>query len=222
MNKQVDFIYLVPGNWFELKNINKDKVCPFDIDMLKEEILNQVNDRSEKLSFVNIEFGSAYGKNTIEDIEFHLDKNKFNQMAKLLITEKRHPIITFHGTSLDSVKSILANGYIIPGVDKSNVIVTKTHGSAYGIGIYTSPFFGKAMHYTNPDNAKYVYILINMVLPGILKLIPQIMNMVDMKAPVNGCYFDGANTRIVYGLEQLVSADSSRVIPVAVMKINIG
>ena len=50
------FIYLVPGNWFELKNINAEKTYPYDLDALKNEIINQVNTRAEKLSFVDISF----------------------------------------------------------------------------------------------------------------------------------------------------------------------
>ena len=45
----MEFIYLMPGNWFELRNINQEKTVPFDIEMLKEEILNQVNNRSDNL-----------------------------------------------------------------------------------------------------------------------------------------------------------------------------
>jgi hypothetical protein len=218
----------MPGNWFELKNINIDKIYPYDRESFKEEILNQVSDRSEKLRFINLSFGSAYHNNIIEDIEFYLDEKKFSRMIEILKTETRHPIITFHGTSLDAVNSILANGYIIPGSTfceqkgkskKNNTIVKKAHGSAYGIGIYSSPFFDKAMYYTKPDNAKYVYILINIVFLGTMKLIPISTNFTDLKAPVNGIYSDGSNTRIVYGLEQLVIAESKRIFPIAVIKI---
>ncbi|XWV26928.1 hypothetical protein QJ857_gp0121 [Tupanvirus soda lake] len=219
-----EFVYLMPGSWFELKNINHDKTYPFDINALKNEILNQVNSRSEKLSFIDLTFGAMYRKNTVEDIIFYLDNEKFNTIAKLLQNEKRHPIITFHGTSLTAVNSILASGYIVPGSrdkKKSDVIVSKKHGSAYGIGIYSSPFFDKAMNYTKPIDTKYVYILINMVFLGVMKMIPPGGSYTDFKPPVNGVYADGSNTRVVYGLEQLVSANSERIVPVAVMKIKI-
>lgn len=217
----MSFIYLMPGNWFELKNINLGKIYPFDIDSFKEEILNQVNYRSEKLNFINQSFGSKYNNNIIESITFHLDIDKFTKMVNILKSEKRHPIITFHGSSLKSINSILTNGYIIPGIDNpSDVVVKVAHGSAYGIGVYSSPFFDKAMYYTKPES-KYVYILINIVFLGTMKLIPQRGGFTDFKAPINGVYSDNSNTRIVYGLEQLVSADSNKIFPIAVMKVKI-
>lgn len=214
------FINLTPGNWFELKNIIQDKTHPYDIDAFKKEILDQVNNRSEKLSIINISFGSRYAKTTIEEITFHLAKDKFNRMIKMMQNEKRHPIITFHGTNLDAVKSILANGYIIPQQNKTNNLITKTHGAVYGIGVYSSPFFDKAMYYTTP-NSKHVYILINMVFPGTMKMIPQNKSFTNFDPPENGIYADGSNTRVVYGLEQFISADAERVIPIAVMKISV-
>jgi hypothetical protein len=224
----MSFIYLMPGNWFELKNINADKTYPFDLDALKEEILNQVNCRSEKLGFINLSFGSKYRNNVVEDIVFHLDEKKFSKMVEMLETEMRHPIITFHGTSLDATNSILENGYIIPKghgsnqkQNKNNIIVKTTHGSAYGTGIYSSPFFDKAMYYAKPDGATHVYIIINIVFLGTMKLIPPGHNFTDFKAPINGSYPDGSNTRIVYGLDQLVLADPERIYPVAIMKIRI-
>ncbi|XWV25591.1 hypothetical protein QJ856_gp0163 [Tupanvirus deep ocean] len=223
MSETNEFVYLMPGSWFELKNINHDKTYPYDIDAFKNEILNQVNSSAEKLSFIDLTFGARYRKNTVEDIIFHLDQTKFDTIAKMIQGEKRHPIITFHGTSLTSVNSILATGYIVPGngKKKTGTIVTKKHGSAYGIGVYSSPFFDKAMYYTTAVDAKYVYVLVNMVFLGVMKMIPPGGSHTDFKPPVNGVYADGSNTRIVYGLEQLVSADSERIIPLAVMKIKI-
>ena len=225
MNKESEFIYLVPGNWFELRNINIDKIYPFDIDEFQREILNQVNSRSDKLSFIDIAFGKKYSNNTIENIDFYLDKNKFNNITELISGEIRHPIITFHGTSnLNAVNSILENGYIIPGVKdpNKNIVIKRTHGSVYGIGIYSSPFFDKAMCYTTPDKIKYVYVLVNIVILGKFKLIPPDGSQtLYHNPPTNGCYSDGSNTRIVYGLEQLVCADPKRIIPIAVMKISI-
>jgi hypothetical protein len=218
----MEFIYLVPGNWFELKNINKEKVCPYDIDMLKNEIINQITSRSDKLSFINLTFGSSHTK-TEENIEFYLSDEKFQSMIKILESESRHPIITFHGTTYQAVQSILENGYVVPGLNdtKTDVIVKRTHGAAYGIGVYTSPFFDKAMQYTTTHNDKCVYILINMLFPGKIKLIPPGGIGTDFKKPINGTYADGSNTRIVYGLEQIITADAGKVIPIAVMKISI-
>lgn len=215
------YIYLNPGNWFELKNIIMDKVYPFDIESFKEEILNQVNNRSEKLSFIQLTFHKKYPSASVEEIKFYLDMDKFENIADMIKSETRHPIITFHGTSsLDAVNSILATGYIIPGTKSG---VKKLHGSVYGTGIYSSPFFDKAIYYTTPDKGKvkYVYVLINIVMLGKMKLIPP-NGTVDHSAPINGSYAGGFHTHAVYGLDQLISADPKRVIPIAVMKINIG
>jgi len=223
MTNNSEFIYLMPGNWFELKNINSEKTCPYDIDNLKQEILNQVSTRSDKLGFINISFGTKYAKTNIDNITFHLDKKKFHQIADSLSSETRHPIITFHGTnSLDTVNSILKHGYIIPDSNDTNVVIHKTHGSAYGIGIYSSVFFDKSLSYTTPDHTKNVYILINIVFLGVMKMIPPNGKLgVDNKKPVNGKYSDGSNTHVVFGLDQLVSADPMKIIPIGVMKINI-
>jgi len=215
------FMYLMPGNWFDLKNINYEKTYPYDIKTLSEEVVNQVNNRSEKLSDINLSFSSHYSTNTIRDIIFHLDTNRFNKMADLLNRETRHPIITFHGTTnRDTVESILAHGYIIPGSKIGDKIIRGVHGAAYGTGIYSSSHFGKAMMYTRPDGTKTVYVLINMIFLGVMKLIPPGCTP-GHDMPANGFYQDGSNTRIVYGLEQLISADPNRIIPVAVMTINI-
>lgn len=223
---EIEFIYLQPGNWFELKNIKQEKLMPYEIDSLQQEVLDQVTNRSSKLDFINIHFGSVYTKKIIENITFHLDKKKFTTINSMLASESkpaRHPIITFHGTtSLNVVNSILDQGYIIPGLDKNNHIKAK-HGAAYGIGVYTSPHLDKCLYYTQADNTGYVYVLINLTFLGKMKLI--ISGIKDENTNVtkivNGAYPDGFNTRIVSGLEQLISADPNRVIPIAVMKIKI-
>ncbi len=227
MSFDSEFIYLVPGNWFEIKNIDQDKTCPYDIENLKAEITNQINNRNEKLDLINISFGGTHGKNIIEEIIFYLDEEKMATMIKIMSTEKRHPIITFHGTNAAAVNSILENGYIIPQLNKNNGVGTKVaHGAVYGIGVYTSPFYDKAYSYCKSSTDKYVYLLINMVFLGVVKLIPPnstcVTKITDYSAPINGIYTDGSNTRIVYGLEQVISADSSKVFPVAVLKIKIG
>ena len=211
----MEYIYLNPGNWFELKNISKDTTFPFDIETFKNEILNQVNDRSEKLSFIDLSFGKKYHKTTITNIEFYLDQEKFTNMANMISNESRHPIITFHGTSKAAVESILASGYIIPG---QNSNVKNKHGTAFGIGIYSSPFFDKAVYYTIPDNDKNIYVLINIVMLGKMKLGNSFKSN---DRPKNGTYSDGSNTNVVYGLDQLISADPTRIIPVAIMEIKI-
>lgn len=213
-----DFIYLMPGNWLELRNINMDKTYPYDIETLKTEILSQVNNRTDKLSFIDSIFNNKY--NVTEEITFYLDKSKFLTMIDMIKAEKIHPIITFHGTSLAAVNSILESGYVIPTIkNDKNIVITKKHGSMYGTGVYSSPFFGKSMGYTITDDTKCVYVIINLVFLGKMKLIPPISSQNIKDIPKNGSYQDGSNTRIVFGLEQLVCSDCERIIPIAVMKI---
>lgn len=203
---------LVPGNWFELKKLSK-KTRTYSLDELINEIREQVNNHATKLDFINISFAKKYQKNSIEDITFYLDNNKFERLKELLVHEKRHPLLTFHGTSENAAKSILNTGYLIPGIDK----IQRKHGGAYGIGVYSSGFFDKAIQYTN-QSGSYVYLLVNMVFLGVVKMIPP-GGCVDK--PINNIYSDGSNTHIVYGLDQVISADSNRVIPIALMKIRI-
>ena len=147
------FIYLIPGNWFSLQTFKIEKANPYDIEMFQKEILEQVENRSDKLSFIDITFASKYREKTIESIDFHLDKKKFAAMIKMMSDEKFHPIITFHGTtSMNAVESILAHGYVIPEKNIQKVTIKKAHGSAYGVGVYSSPFFEKSIYYTMPDN----------------------------------------------------------------------
>jgi hypothetical protein len=203
-----EYVYLVPGNWFELKNINKNKVIPYDIESLKQEILNQVFNRSENLQIINVTYGKPYHNINNEDITLYLDKEKFQNIGELLSHETRHPIMTFHGTNnLETVKSIFSSGYLIPG---KNGIKIK-HGSAYGKGIYSSPFFDKALAYTHPDKNQSVYVLINILFLGKAKMIsPQVSGYKKEDNTIH--------TKIVFGLDQLISLDESRVIPVGVIK----
>lgn len=217
IHMEKEFIYLIPGNWFELKNIIANKTTPYDLQMFKDEILLQVNNRAEKLSFIDLKHGTPYPNAIVEHISVHFDNKKFKQIAKILEKEQRHPMITFHGTKPESVDSIIAHGYQIPGKNK---LAKLANGSAYGIGIYSSPFFEKANYYARPDDKGYIYILINLLFPGKAKLISPGEHDIDRNHPINGCYDNGFNTRIVYGLDQIVTADPNRIIPIAVMKIN--
>lgn len=206
------YTYLVPGNWFELKNINKEKVQPYNRKSLKEEILNQVFNRSENLKIIDITFGQPYKNIKDEDITMYLDREKFNKINKVLQSEMRHPIITFHGTnSLITVESILAEGYIVPGTNKK---VKVRNGSMYGNGVYSSPHFDKALAYTRPDESKCVYILINILFLGKAKMIsPNVFNKIEDKT---------IDTKIVFGLDQIISIDENKIIPVGVIKMKIG
>jgi hypothetical protein len=209
----MDFIYLIPGNWFELKNINMDKTIPYDIESLTSEILNQVHNRAENLKIIDITYGKVYKNIKNEDICFYFDEKKFQKIAGILVTEKRHPIITFHGTDcLKTVEAILNEGYVIPGTVKN---VRVKNGAMYGKGIYSSPHFDKALAYTRPDDKGCVYVLINFMLLGVAKLIsPQTHNskVTDTKSVDN---------KIVFGLDQIITKDANKIVPVGYIKMKI-
>ena len=210
-------INLMPGNWFELKNIDISKCESYNLSQFKSEILNQISNRAEKLDIIVSNYTSK--KIESEDITFHIDKDKFKNLIQYQNKDTRHPIITFHGTSLQAVESILKNGYIISNLNSTNIVVKAATGSLYGTGVYSSPFFDKAMYYTKPANDKYVYILVNMLFLGTMKMIPPARQYTNFTVPINNTYADGSNTRVVYGLDQIISADTNRVIPIAVIKI---
>ena len=206
-----EWIYLQPGNWFELKSINNKKTQPYDLNTLKEEIMNQYLSKAENLSQIEISFGQVYKDSIVEDIVIDIDNNKFSRILTILKSETRHPIITFHGTSsLDAVNSILEKGYLIPGANNKLKVA---HGTAYGSGIYSSPHFDKALAYTKPDNSAYVYILINLTFLGKVQLIPSGQSVKSIDPSIE--------TRVVFGLEQLVSTNTNKIIPVGVIKIKV-
>jgi len=207
-----DFVYLIPGNWFELRTINKSKTQPYDMQMLQDEVLNQVVTRSEKLSVINVAYAQTYSSANIEDINIELTSERFGRIAEFLETESRHPIVTFHGTTKSNVvDSILSGGYIIPGKENGKGI-RAIHGTAYGSGVYSTPHLDKALHYTQRDTESYVYVLINLVMMGSAVLLPPTAHK---SADSN------IDTKIVHGLDQLISTDSSRIIPIGVMKIKV-
>ena len=211
------YVNLVPGNWFELKNINRSKTFPYGIDDFKNELINQIINRSEKLETINSPFLNRYKNTKIDDIEFYLPDTKFNEIVAKCETETRHPVIAFHGSTKDAVDSILKTGYSIPKIDNKNIRVR--NGSMYGLGVYTSPFFDKAISYSPVcPNDKYMRLIVNIVFLGKMKLIPPIPSRNNLSDPVNGFYADNSNTRVVYGLEQIISAKSDNVIPIAIIK----
>jgi hypothetical protein len=209
-NRMANYVYLVPGNWFDLKNINKDKTYPYDLESLKAEILNQVSNRSENLRHINLNFGNQYKNATEYDIEMRFDEAKFNKISQLLSEETRHPIISFHGTSPSAIESIFRKGYLIPGKDGVKV----KHGAVYGNGVYSSPHFDKALMYSHPDESKCVYVLVNLLFLGKARLIPPNKEF--------GMEDKTIDTKIVFGLEQIVSTNSDKIVPVGVIKIKIG
>jgi len=188
-----------------------DKAMPYDAESLIAEILNQVHNRAENLKIIDITYGKVYKNIKNEDISFCLDKKKFNKIAAALQTEKRHPIITFHGTDcLKTVNAIINEGYIIPGTNKN---VRVKNGAMYGKGIYSSPHFDKALAYTRPDNEGCVYVLINFMLLGVAKMIsPERLVKTEDKS---------VDHNIVFGLDQIITKDKDKIIPVGYIKMKI-
>jgi hypothetical protein len=208
-------ISLVPGNWFELKPYLINASQPYTLDMLRGEIYTQVASHEKKLDFIAVKYPKKYAKPVMEDIIITMDEVKFKQAIELIPNEKYHPMITFHGTtSVDIMDNINKVGYVLPGeIDPtSGKRIAASHGAAYGSGVYTSPHFDKALYYTHPT-ATHAYMLVNLVFPGLVK-------MIDPKTLLTGS--DGGKfTRIVYGLDQIISFESKRVIPVGVAHIKI-
>jgi hypothetical protein len=218
VKKDIPLLMLCEGNWFELKNFRKENSRPYDLESLVSEIQTQVDSRKDNLKFIDINFHKQYQNVVTEEIKWNLSLEQFQRICTNYPDEKVHPIITFHGTT-DSkvVENIFRIGYIVPGTNGIRI----AHGSAYGNGVYSSPHFDKAMYYTKPDGS-HVYVLINLVFPGKTKLVPPAASgFVDRSNPVGGTFADGTHTRIVYGLEQLVTADADRVVPIGVMKLKI-
>lgn len=61
-------MYLVPGNWFGLKNINYAKTKKYTREELEKELLEHIYDRFEKLSIINRTLLSKYPKSEMAEI----------------------------------------------------------------------------------------------------------------------------------------------------------
>lgn len=200
------------NNWFLLQQKIPTKLEPFSIETFKIEVERQLNDPN-KLETIELTFGKHYPNYKIELVDFNIDDAKFEKMIKLSENEKNHPMLTFHGTSITSVRSILNEGYKVPTTRSAKVKnnITIKNGAMYGYGVYTSPFFDKAMYYTVPENEHYVYLIVNFLVLGKIKLIPPIPSQLQ----------NNSDTNIVFGLEQIISSDPNLVIPIAILTIKI-
>lgn len=203
--------------WYELQTYKKENTIDFDIDNFKIKLCDHISLRNDKLNFINVSFYNLYPKYNISNIIYDITDEKYNRICNMIDGEKYHPILSFHGTtSLDIVNSILAKGYIIPGtIDNS---VKKSHGSIYGNGVYTSPHFDKAFGYSKINKDKKLYVLFNFVFVGKMRMIPPGNKENSIS---NGVFDDGCHTHIVFGLEQIISTDPSKVIPLGYLEIDI-
>jgi hypothetical protein len=210
----MDFVPLVQGNWFELKPYQLKLTQPYMIDNLKTEITEQVKNHDKKLDFIDVKYPKLYANAQIEDIKIDITKDRFDQIVNLASSEKFHPMLTFHGTTdMDVIHKIIKYGYLLPGdidPETGNKITVK-HGRMFGHGIYTSPHFDKALYYSYRD-ATYVYMLVNLIFVGKIKMISSDFRLDN---EIN------ADTNIVFGLDQIISKDPKRVIPVGTIRIKI-
>lgn len=198
-----EFIYLIPGNWFELKNIIIEKTIPYDEDSFIIELSKQIKSSEENLSVINAHY-PIINTNT-KNIEFYLSEEKFSTIASILQSEKAHPIITFHGTSLQSAQSIIKNGYNLPGENG----VKSINGLAHGKGIYSTPFYQKAMSYAVSNNhSNIIALVVNILFLGKAKMMAQ--------GSINN---DCIDTKILYGMDQFVTINPQRIIPLAIIRI---
>jgi hypothetical protein len=212
-----EFIYLRNDIcWFgmnQLKPSDKDNKFPYDIDSFQNEVIKQISVRDKTLDQIKVKFSERYPEKLFDhEITFHLTEHKFQHIASLIPDEKLHPILAFHGSSPSCINNIIDNGYDMPGTGH-----VKRHGN-FGCGIYTSPFFDKANNYSIQDTGKNIYLIVNLVLPGKHRMISDIST--HYPDPVNGVHGDGSNTHIIYGISEIISADSNRVVPIATIKIS--
>lgn len=202
----------MPGNWFELKNKDNDKLVPLGLEEFKRQVTEQINGRSLFLDNINSHWNHKARK--VNDISFILDEERFQRLIDLNENETRHPIITFHGTNANATAAILRDGYRAPGVNGGR----QAHGSMYGPGVYSSHFVDKACCYVL-GNRGGIELIVNLLFLGTVKMIPVSMHG-GRGAPKNGIYPDNSNTHVVFGLDQVISADPERVVPIATLRLS--
>lgn len=198
-------IKLSKTNWFVLQT--KSNAVDMTLEEMQEIITEQLRSCDTLLN--DIRSGHS-NRRKIKNITFDVDDSKFSSMIELNEAEDRHPIITFHGTSKAATKSILQGGYKAAGINGGKV----AHGQMYGPGVYSSHFLSKANSYAGGTNT----LIINVVFLGKIKLIPS-FGSVSSTLPKNGVYNDGSNTRVVFGLDQIICADPARVIPIGTVTL---
>lgn len=191
------------GNWFELRTKKEHLLETMGKQAFQEYIADQVTKCEHLLNDIN----SMHRQLAVSKIEINISDELFQRMIQVNDTEKMQPIITFHGTNSNAMAKILQEGYKAPGINGG----TRAHGDMYGPGVYSSHFLSKAAAYGTKT------LLINIIFLGKVKLINSRLD----GSPVNGVYPDGTNTRIVFGLDQVISGDPNRVFPVGLVSVTI-
>lgn len=194
---------VMKGSWFELRTKKEHLLETMDKQAFQEYVTDQVSRCKHLLDDIN----SPHRQLTVSKIDINISDDMFQRMIQVNELEKMQPIITFHGTTATAMEKILQEGYKAPGVNGG----TRAHGDIYGPGVYSSHFLSKAAAYgTNT-------LLINIIFLGKVKLLNTRLN----GSPVNGTYPDGTNTRVVFGLDQVISGDPNRVFPIGLVSVTI-
>jgi hypothetical protein len=197
MEDSTETIKFMPGNWFQIRNYDKNKTIKYTKNEFEAEIINQLSNCIDNLSYLNINYGSDILQSKIVTVDFNLTDEKINKINKAMAKQNKHPIITFHGTTKEIALKILDTQYLVGGSG------TKVkHGSAYGKGVYSSPHIGKAFSYATQTEG-CSYILINIMILGKMQI-----NVAGKE------HKNDIDTLMVSGMDQFVSKKSENIIPI--------
>lgn len=184
-------------NWFKLekkndaplKNVDYDKFTNF----LEMSIGKMKLPKDMKVKHFNI----------------NLNKSKFDSIIQNAKNQMYNPIISFHATNdIDSVSSIIKNGYVLPGdinIEKG-IPQSMRIGAVYGPGVYTSCDLNNVRNYTVFDGKIMMYFVVNIVMLGNIEQI----------APNDPYHYNNQNmdTTILYGMKTIISRNPINVIPI--------
>jgi hypothetical protein len=136
--------------------------------------------------------------------------------------EKYYPLFTLHATSnIDTMNSIIKYGYLLPG--ELHPVTGRLHdainGAYYGEGIYTTPDTDEAWNYCRFDQELYIYFIVNIVLIGKIDWINMSKHPKGIIMAMDSLYTDEYHTRILPRTQMVISADPSRVLPVASIRV---
>ena len=102
------------------------------------------------------------------EVEPVLEPKQFAAFAQRVARSPHHPLLTWHGTTLDAAASIVRDGYVAAGDVNLNSgeQVPMVHGNVYGDGIYTSTLAGLSACFAESDCRGSVILLANAVAIG--------------------------------------------------------
>ena len=87
------------------------------------------------------------------EVEAVLEPKRFAAFAQRVARSPCHPLLTWHGTTLDAAASIVRDGYLAAGDVNLNSgeQVPMVHGNVHGDGIYTSTLVGLSAMFAESD-----------------------------------------------------------------------